>query len=80
MYDYNRPATAPTNDKIPPKNTIGMRTASPARTGRTLIIPFTTHIVNEKIGMMIPAPKIIVIGTKYRKTIPKTPTVLNARP
>ena len=80
MYDYNRPATAPTTDKIPPKNSIGMIIASPARTGRMLIIPFTIHIVNENTGMIIPAPKIIVIGIKNRKTLPKTPTILNARP
>ena len=80
MYDYNRPATAPTTDNIPPKNSIGMIIASPARTGRMLIIPFTIHIVNENTGMIIPAPKIIVIGIKKRKTLPKTPTILNARP
>ena len=79
MYDYNRPATAPTIEKIPPKNTIGTRTASPARTGRMLMIPFTIHMVNEKIGMMIPAPKITVTGIKKRKTVQKTPINLTER-
>ena len=80
MYDYNRPATAPTTDKIPPKNNIGIITASPARTGRMLIIPFTIHIMNEKTGMIMPAPKIIVIGKKKRKTLPKTPINLKVSP
>ena len=80
MYDYNRPATAPTTDNIPPKNSIGMIIASPARTGRMLIIPFTIHIVNEKTGMMMPAPKITVIGIKNRKALPNAPINLKVSP
>ena len=70
---------AATIENIPPKNRIGTRTASPARTGKTLIIPLTSHIIIEYIGMMIPAPKIRVIGTKNRKTQPKIPINLKAR-
>ena len=70
---------APTIENIPPKNKIGMITASPARIGKTLIIPLTIHIIIEYIGMMTPAPKIIVTGIKYTKTVPKIPINLKAR-
>ena len=71
---------AATSENIPPKNRIGTRTANPARTGKTLIIPLTIHIISEYIGMMIPAPRITVVGTRNRKTIPKIPINRNARP
>ena len=71
---------APTIENIPPKNRIGIITASPARIGKTLIIPLIIHIIIEYIGMMIPAPRITVVGIRNRKTIPKIPIKRNTLP
>ena len=47
VLNQSRPTTAPTKDKKPPTNRIGIRTAIPANIGRIPTTKLTTAIVIE---------------------------------